>query len=78
MWVREGLVLFVALSIWVPVMAAWAKNPNVTVASVTTFEVVIALLSFATVGALSIVHRRRSGGSDTGSTGVAHPGTTDG
>jgi len=59
-WARDGLVLFVVLSAWVPFMAASGKSPNITVASVITFEVLLALLCFGLTGALAIVRRRRS------------------
>jgi len=58
--VRDGAVLFVVFSAWVPFMALGARSPDIRFVTVVAFEGLLAALCFGLTGALAAVRRRRA------------------
>ena len=60
-WIRRATALFVAFSMWVPFMAFCTKQQSdITLAHVFIFEVLLAALTFGSLGCLHALHRRRA------------------
>jgi len=60
-WIRRATALFVALSMWVPFMAFCTRQQSdITLARFLNFEVLLAALTFGSMGCLHALRHRRA------------------